>query len=593
MKPVHPRTEEVEVPEVPDLKSLHAWVSEWCSRCEGASKEELQLALTILDRDLLPRLENDLFIVGLVGPNNAGKSALFNALVGTASSPSRAYGGATRRLLAAHGFKGDRCPSVRGFDRVVRVEPGPLGVEAVEQPAPPGELLAVKCDSLPDGLLVVDAPDFDSIMEQHKHSAASLMGITDLAVVVVTRHSYQNLEVVQFLREWLGSGRPWVLVYNEAPSEAVAKEHCRVLTEGVGAEPLALFQAPSDLAVAEGRQPLRAVCVEGSELPQQGFSDWIRGLAGTDELQRAAFDASSRRLSEALHRFVNKWEGEQNLRRALRKEADLVAGKMAVQVCKDAMPMGPVLTAFRIVLDRRPGLVRSQMRKGIQQARKGAMYLWAKVGGKLSSVVDPAPENLLQAEREALEPLWAPFLDRLESRLMAAGASTNALLANTLSQDLSPSAAAASRERVMERLQSDPQVWQAFEQACEQFIEEDLDQRGNEWGLQALVDLTHLLPAAVAGAIIVKSGGLLTDMAVGSMGAVSAMAAEQLSKFLGTGTANRARAQWAELRAPKLQEIFLGAALPAVWGMLQTAPPGDVREWTRWLRIPPENQNHE
>lgn len=578
---------------VSDLQNLREWVSRWCLQCQGDALQELQLALQILDRDLLPRIENDLFIVGLVGPNNAGKSALFNAVVGRKCSPSRAYGGATRRLLAAHGLHGGRIPAVRGFDRVVPVEPGPEGVAAVAQPGPPGELLISKCESLPDGLLVVDAPDFDSIMEQHKESAASLMGITDLAVVVVTRHSYQNLEVVRFLREWLGSGRPWVLVYNEAPSETVAKDHCKILSEGVGAGPLALFQAPSDLQVAEGKLALQAVCVHGGSHTGQSFTDWILELGGTDELQRSAFEASNRRLSEALHRFVEAWEGEQNLRRVLLKEAEKIAGDLASQVCKDAMPMGPVLDAFRTVLDRRPGLVRSQMRKGIQQARKGAMYLWAKVGGKLSSVEDPAPQNLLQAERDALTPLWAPFLDRLEARLMASGAGANENWSAMLCQDFPPSGAPASMARVMEKLQSDPQVWQAFEQACETFIEEDLDKRGNEWGLQALVDLTHLLPAAVAGAIIVKSGGLLTDMAVGSMGAVSAMAAEQLSKFLGTGTANRARNQWCDLRAPKLQESFLGAAMPKGWILLQSKAHGDAREWTRWLHVSKEHQNHE
>ncbi|MDF1838646.1 MAG: hypothetical protein P1V35_12320, partial [Planctomycetota bacterium] len=161
-----------------------------------------------------------------------------------------------------------------------------------------------------------------------------------------------------------------------------------------------------------------------------------------------------------------------------------------------------------------------------------------------------------------------------------------------LQRDLSPAAMDASRERAFESLQSDPQVWQAFEQACERFIEEDLDQRGNEWSLQALVDLTHLLPAAVAGAIIVKSGGLLTDMAVGSMGAVSAMAMEQISKFLGTGTANRARKKWAELRSPILSEIFLESALPESWNFLNQDRNGDPREWMRWLQSRTVEQNH-
>ena len=40
-----------------------------------------------------------------------------------------------------------------------------------------------------------------------------------LVVLVVTRHTYQNRDVVHFLRRWLDCGRPWVLLYNEASGD--------------------------------------------------------------------------------------------------------------------------------------------------------------------------------------------------------------------------------------------------------------------------------------------------------------------------------------------------------------------------------------
>ena len=60
-------------------------------------------AVARLDRDLLPRTAGgaDGLVAGIVGPNNAGKSALFNGLVGRSLSPSRPEGGATRRLVGA------------------------------------------------------------------------------------------------------------------------------------------------------------------------------------------------------------------------------------------------------------------------------------------------------------------------------------------------------------------------------------------------------------------------------------------------------------------------------------------------------------
>src|SRR5690242_20503401 len=56
-----------------------------------------------LTRDLLPRLaaEQPTLLVGIAGPNNVGKSSLFNALVGEPLSPARPEGGLTKQCLAA------------------------------------------------------------------------------------------------------------------------------------------------------------------------------------------------------------------------------------------------------------------------------------------------------------------------------------------------------------------------------------------------------------------------------------------------------------------------------------------------------------
>ena len=69
----------------------------------GERNAAARRALDLLERDLLPRSAGgDTYLVcGIVGPNNAGKSALFNALVGRDISPSVPAGGATRRLVGA------------------------------------------------------------------------------------------------------------------------------------------------------------------------------------------------------------------------------------------------------------------------------------------------------------------------------------------------------------------------------------------------------------------------------------------------------------------------------------------------------------
>ena len=71
-----------------------------------ADADTLALAARVrtrIARDLLPRLSDGhpLLLAAVAGPNNVGKSTLFNSLVGEALSPARAQGGLTQQCLAA------------------------------------------------------------------------------------------------------------------------------------------------------------------------------------------------------------------------------------------------------------------------------------------------------------------------------------------------------------------------------------------------------------------------------------------------------------------------------------------------------------
>ena len=136
-------------------------------------------------------------------------------------------------------------------------------------------------------------------------------------------------------------------------------------------------------------------------------------------------------------------------------------------------------------------------------------------------------------------------------------------------------------------LENDPEVYRKFGEYCEELVEQDLQESGNEWALQAMLDLSHLLPAAVAGVIIVKSGMLMTDVAVGSMGAVSSMAIERMSKFLGTQTAARARERWSQLRSEAWIQWILQAALPQTLPTLAPADRAPIRAIETWLQETP------
>ena len=86
MKSHHPQT----------FRELQRTLAELREQVGAAPR--LDHALERLERDLLPRTAGgtDYLVAGIVGPNNIGKSLLFNSLIGAQLSPSEPRGGATR-----------------------------------------------------------------------------------------------------------------------------------------------------------------------------------------------------------------------------------------------------------------------------------------------------------------------------------------------------------------------------------------------------------------------------------------------------------------------------------------------------------------
>ncbi|MDX2168532.1 MAG: GTPase, partial [Deltaproteobacteria bacterium] len=260
--------------------------------------------IDLLDRDLLPRSAGgDAYLVaGIVGPNNAGKSALFNALVGRLLSPSVPTGGATRRLVgAAHPTL---LAALRAEPTLARFRLAPLPIagagpaQAPLSPAgDPTELLVAEEAALPAALMLIDTPDFDSILEDNRLASESLLAVADLVIAVVTRHSYQNKAVVRFLERWLQHGRPWMLVYNEASDADVAHVHAAKIAADVGTAPLATFWAPHSLAVQSGAAPLDPLPLPGTSAPLRTL---LFDSGAVARVKARAVDAALARLGDAL-----------------------------------------------------------------------------------------------------------------------------------------------------------------------------------------------------------------------------------------------------------------------------------------------------
>ncbi len=555
----------------------------------GLAVERRTRALERLERDLLPRTAgvHSHLVVGIVGPNNSGKSALFNALVagsepGAAAapperSPSRPTGGATRRLVgAAHPTLVQRLtdePSLESF-AMTRAE---AGLDPTED-APAGhadELLLTSVESLPPSLLLVDTPDFDSVFVRNREVTDALLTVCDLAVVVVTRHTYQNNDVVQFLRAWLASGRPWVLVYNEALDEVTTLAHGAKMAADIAAAPEAVFHAPFDPAVAEGRTALVPTGLPGDGQwgdVEGSLASWLRDLGSADELKRRSLASSFAALCEDLEELRRVAASELAGVAELEQSLERFAAPLGEAVARQAMPMGPFLEAFREVLDERPTAIQRELRRGlrwtgnkiVQGARSVRGLVGAGGAGDAPVPVD-AGRTLLDAERRQLQVRWVesfePALSELRGKLRQGGFVPSVAL-GLKPLLLGPPDLHSGLARAAERLSLEPELMREYRSACRELIGAELDAGRSEWALQLAVDGLHLLPLGVAGAVIVQTGGLGADLAVAGGGAVSAALAERLSRLLGTGVASSARERWVTLRSSRI----VAAALDGLGG---------------------------
>ncbi|MEZ5974842.1 MAG: hypothetical protein R3E96_08355 [Planctomycetota bacterium] len=295
--------------------------------------------------------------------------------------------------------------------------------------------------------------------------------------------------------------------------------------------------------------------------------------------------ASFRRLESRWQLWRSEWQRQAAVRGAWAQAAQVRAQQLAEQVARDAMPMGPVLDAFRTVLDRRPGLVRGTYRKGLRWASTRLDSVWQQLRGK-RAIPEAAPDTLLEAEWTAVRALWPTFVEGLPQALKAADPGADGELERRLLEDCGGARLADSLAWLRGHMERDKEAWTRFTERAEQLIEAELAQRGDEWLWQVLLDLTHLVPAAVAGVIVVHTGGLLPDLAVGSAGALSSLAGERLSKFLGTQVASRAREAWVQLRRDSLCDWILQGALPQTWPVVSAPMPEAGARLLQWLETP-------
>jgi hypothetical protein len=550
-----------------------------------ARSQAARSALDLLERDLLPRSAgaDAYLVVGIVGPNNAGKSALFNSLVGRDLSPSMPTGGATRRLVGAlHPDLLQRLqnePTLARF-RLRKVD-GARAEQATEQTGDPAEVLVATDGALPAHVMLIDTPDFDSILDDNRIASESLLAVADLVIAVVTRHSYQNRAVVDFLEGWLAHGRPWVLVYNEALDHATASAHSAKLAADVGTPPLGSYWAAHDLQVQTGEKPLSPRGLDDGERP---LRDLLFDLSEIAEVKARAFAAAQARLHESMAAVAQSLRAQVSDAQTILQAAGDAARRAGLRVASSAMPSGPFVEAFRNVLDRRTNFLSRGWRQTLRQVRIGIESLPSALLGRSRASDDSEELRLEKIETDALRTVWPTFWEELvrdigpEAR-HAARARASAEIAAVLDRDLgTPGRGTAARADAERALRATPAAEiGTFRLECEKLVERALDERGFDIDIQAAADVATLAPLALAAAVIINTAGLGSDVAAAGSGAVSTFLVEKYYHLLGRGVMAEAQRRWTQLRGEQLSDVLLQAALPTAGAALRSSVDDDAR----------------
>ncbi len=160
----------------------------------------------------------DLTVVALAGPTGSGKSSLVNALVGrdvAASSPLRPTTDVPMAALWTSGSAAGPLLDWLGVQR--RHVVGPAGGAAGGTTgAAPDDALATRARAL-DGLVLVDLPDLDSTVADHRLVADRLVARADALVWVLDPQKYADGVVHEaYLRSFARHAGVTVVVLNKA-----------------------------------------------------------------------------------------------------------------------------------------------------------------------------------------------------------------------------------------------------------------------------------------------------------------------------------------------------------------------------------------
>lgn len=179
---------------------------------EGPRWERLRQLREHLQEYLLPRIRNlgAPLVAVIIGSTGAGKSSLINALAGRRVSPSGVLRPTTRRPVAL--ATADDAKTLAAGDLL----PGLMSRGGLE--------VVTEAVGARPGVIVVDAPDVDSVETKNHGIAVELLDAADLCIVLTTAARYADHVPWQVLERARQRGLPMLALINRLPDGEDAAE---------------------------------------------------------------------------------------------------------------------------------------------------------------------------------------------------------------------------------------------------------------------------------------------------------------------------------------------------------------------------------
>jgi len=325
-------------------------------------------------------------VVLLLGPTGAGKSTLFNTIAGQQASPTGVLRPTTRVAIVL----------ANPDDRAAIQAGGLAGI--------PADKVRLTGDAtVPAGLVLVDAPDIDSIEHANRELADRLVEAADLAIFVTTATRYADRVPWAVLARLQERGLPLMVVVNRLPPSATDRDEILADVRRLFAE------AGFDAGVGTG---LAVVAVGEGSLAPGG----------------AALDASAVRPIMAR---IDELRTNREARRALAAQAlaGSLAGvvplveRIADDLAHEAIDAGAMRRGAGEAYDRELAALRETLRRG-RFLRDEALRHWQRyvgadditrlfskgigaVRGAIASIVRPSTAPVAEVREATTEDLVA------------------------------------------------------------------------------------------------------------------------------------------------------------------------------------------